>query len=298
MVDLGTNTFHLLIGRVSGDGEIEVVARERHFVKVASDGIEQIGAAPYQRALDAATAIGEVLARYPDVPRQAFATAALRTAANGPALREDLSRALGVDIQVIDGDREAGLIARAVSFARLPAAPCYLIMDIGGGSVEFILTDHGDTVFRRSFPVGAQVLRKRFHTLEPFGKTRHDAQPRALFRYLDETLAPVVEACRGRDVQLVGSSGTFDVLAELYGETFAAAVETVSPRRVTSLFEEAARMTEAERFADTRIPDDRADMLVVALGLIDFVLARLPQNQIVTCAYALKEGALLEMTTP
>ena len=54
-------------------------------------------------------------------------------------------------------------------------------------------------------------------------------------------------------------------------------------------------MTEAERFADTRIPDDRADMIVVALALVDWVMARLPQQQVVTCGYALKEGALLEL---
>ncbi len=302
VVDLGTNTFHLLIGRVAESGLIEEVERQRHFVKVASDGIDRIGEAPYARAIEACESIGEVLARYPDIPKVAFATAAMRTADNGPQLRQALSEALGVEIQIIDGDREAGLIAKAVLAAPLPPAEHYLIMDIGGGSVEFILTDERETLYRESFPVGAQVLRKRFHTEEPFaGRIANPSdvmqapQPVALVEYLSVTLAPMLKACEGLKVQLVGSSGTFDVLADLYGRVLAQAVWTLDPAQVRQLFTESAGMTEAERFADTRIPDDRADMIVVALGLIDFVIERLPQIQVVTCAYALKEGALMEL---
>ena len=294
VVDLGTNTFHLLVGRCTPDG-IEEVARERHFVRVAADGIDRIGEAPYARALAAAESMGRALARYPGIPRVGFATAALRTASNGPELRERLSGAIGVEVEVIDGDREAGLIAAAVLSAALPPAERYLVMDIGGGSVEFILTAGRETVYRASFPIGAQVLRRRFHRVEPFGKTPDAPQRTTLTRYLDGVLAPLLAHCGFDPVQLVGSSGTFDVLAELYGVGYARGVHTLTPQRCRGLYEEACAMTEAERFGDRRIPDDRADMIVVALALIEWVLARLPQQQIVTCAYALKEGALLEL---
>ena len=294
VVDLGTNTFHLLVGRCTADG-IEEVARERHFVRVASDGIDRIGELPYARAVAAAESMGRVLAQYPGIPRAGFATAALRTASNGPELRERLSAALGVDIEIIDGDREAGLIAAAVLSARLPPAPRYLIMDIGGGSVEFILAEGGRTLYRESFPVGAQVLRQRFHKGEPFGKTPDAPQRATLMEYLDGVLAPLLASCGFDPVQLVGSSGTFDVLADLYGIGYAPGVHTITPQLCEGLYAEACAMTEAQRLGDPRIPDDRADMIVVALALIDWVLVRLPQQQIVTCAYALKEGALLEL---
>ena len=295
VVDLGTNTFHLLVGRVTPEGRVVEVARDRHFVRVAADGIEKIGEAPYARAIAAGEAMGAVLARYPGIPTAGFATAALRTASNGPELRAALSEAIGIDIEVIDGDREAGLIAKAVLSAELPPAPRYLIMDIGGGSVEFILTEGGQTKYRESFPVGAQVLRRRFHKFEPFGKTPDAPQRATLTTYLDGVLAPLLAHCGFGGVQLVGSSGTFDVLADLFGVGYAPGVHTLTPQLVRDLYEEACAMTEAERFADTRIPDDRADMIVVALALVDWVMARLPQQQVVTCGYALKEGALLEL---
>ena len=295
VVDLGTNTFHLLIGTVRGDGTVEEVARERHFVRVAADGIEEIGEAPYARALAAARSMGTLLAKHPGLPSAGFATAALRTASNGPKLREEISALIGIDIQLIDGDREAELIAKAVLSAPLPPAPRYLIMDIGGGSVEFILTEAGETKYRESFPVGAQVLRRRFHKFEPFGKTPDAPQRATLAEHLDGVLSPLLANCGFAPVQLVGSSGTFDVLAELYGMEIGRGVHVISPQQVLDLYEEACVMTEAERFADTRIPDDRADMIVVALALVDWVMGRLPQQQVVTCGYALKEGALLEL---
>lgn len=295
VVDLGTNTFHLLVGRVTAEGQIEEVARERHFVRVAADGIDEIGEAPYARAVAAGEAMGRALSRYPNLPRVGFATAALRTASNGPKLRAALSEAIGIDIEIIDGDREAALIAKAVLAARLPPAPRYLVMDIGGGSVEFILSEDGATKYRESFPVGAQVLRRQFHKVEPFGKTPDAPQRALLTEYLDGVLAPLLANCGFTPVQLVGSSGTFDVLAELFGIAYAPGVDTVAPQRILDLYQAACASTEAERFADTRIPDDRADMIVVALALIDWVLAQLPQQQVVTCAWALKEGALLEL---
>jgi len=137
-VDLGTNTFHLLVGYWR-KGELEVVYRERHFVKIAGDGIETIGRQPAQRALLAAESIGNSLAKYNIVASAAFGTAALRTATNGPDLKVSLEKRLRIPIQIIDGKREAALIANGVLASGLPTDDRLLIMDIGGGSVEFII---------------------------------------------------------------------------------------------------------------------------------------------------------------
>ena len=295
-IDLGTNTFHLLVGRLR-DGGIAEVARERIFVQVAAEGIETIGAAPFARAVAAAERIGARLQTFGRIPVAIFGTAALRTASNGADLRAALEGALGHPVAVIDGQREAALIARGVLASGLPPAPVYLIMDIGGGSVEFVVvTATGERVFAESYPIGAQVLRRGFHTVEPFDA----AQEARLRAHVSAQVAPVFEACAGREVQLVGASGTFDILAELYGRPVSAAVSQVSSEAVRSLFREARAMTAAERFADPRIPDDRAEMIVVALALIDVVLEGLPagsRERIVTSGYALKEGAILELLT-
>ena len=295
-IDLGTNTFHLLIGYWDG-GKLEVVYRERHFVKIAGDGIKTIGDQPIQRALLAADSLGKSLAKYKVETAVAFATAALRTATNGAELKVSLEQQLGIPIQIIDGKREAGLIAKGVLAAGLPMDKRYLIMDIGGGSVEFIVVDQGETCFSESYPIGAQVLRQRFHKREPFRDIANAGkQESALFEYLDHILVGLKQEV-GNGAKLVGASGTFDVLGDLLGERVNSAVRNVSASGVLSLYEEAATMSDVDRLADPRLPDDRADMIVGALALIVYVLRIFPQGEILTCDYALKEGALVELAT-
>ncbi len=293
-IDLGTNTFHLLVGHWF-EGKLEVVYRERHFVKVAGDGIETIGKEPITRALAAAESLGASLAKHNVVASAAFGTAALRTASNGAVLKRQLEQRLGIPIQVINGKREANLIAKGVIAAGLPVDQRYLIMDIGGGSVEFIVVDQGETRFSESFPIGAQVLRQKFHTEEPFRKSSTEStQEVALFKHLEFTLKSLKSAV-GKHATLVGASGTFDVIGDLFGMRVNDAVSSASANKILSLYEQAAGMSDAQRLGDPRLPDDRADMIVVALALIVHVLRTFPQDQIYTCDYALKEGALMEL---
>ena len=293
-IDLGTNTFHLLIGYWADD-KLEVIYRERHFVKVASDGIGTIGQEPFARALTATEALGASLAKYKVVASVAFGTAALRTATNGEQLKTQLEKRLGIPIQVIDGKREASLITMGVLAAGLPADEHYLIMDIGGGSVEFIVVENGVTRFSESYPIGAQVLRQDFHRQEPFRKsTVNQVQEDALFAHLTSTLGNLKREVGNRAI-LVGASGTFDVIGDLYGKRVNDAVSILPATRILSLYEEVAGINDVQRLEDPRLPDDRADMIVVALALIVHVLRTFPQDQIFTCDYALKEGAILEL---
>ena len=299
VADFGTNTFHLLIGRWEDQRLIEV-HRERHFVRVAAEGIQQIGEASMQRALKAAEAMGRSLLNFPSERSAAFGTAALRTASNGPALKQALESRLGIPIQVIDGLREAELISKGVLSAGLSPEERYLVMDIGGGSVEFILIEKAQAVYADSFRLGAQVLRNQFHLREPMLSPAENSpglnQLEVLEQYLDQVLAPMLLRCAGEGLTLLGASGTFDVLGDLYGQTAnSEVIRMISPELIRGLFQESLLMDSAQRLADPRIPEDRADMLVVAMALIVFVLERLSPKQVLACQYALKEGALYEL---
>ena len=264
---------------------------------MAANGIETIGPGPIRRALEATESLGKSLAKYDVTAAAAYGTAAFRTATNGLALKVELEDRIKIPIQVIDGQREAALISKGVLAAGLPIGERYLIMDIGGGSVEFILVENGEICFSESYPIGAQVLRQGFHKQEPLRKEQTESpQEEALFKHLDTRLTSLRAAVKD-GAKLVGASGTFDVLGDLYGEDVNDAVKRLSAAKVFSLYEEAVRMTEDDRIADERLPKDRADMIVVALALIVYVLRIYPQEDILTCDYALKEGALFEMAS-
>ena len=162
VVDLGTNTFHLLIISFNDKNDSwEEVYRERRYVYLAEDGIETIGSAAIQRGLDTLKAYALACKKYNVSKAKAFGTAALRTASNGLDFVNNAKTIFPYNIEIIDGDTEANLIAKGVALAIPSSERKQLIMDIGGGSVEFILSQSSEVIWARSFNIGVAVLFKK-----------------------------------------------------------------------------------------------------------------------------------------
>ncbi|MCO6476759.1 MAG: hypothetical protein J5I94_09060 [Phaeodactylibacter sp.] len=295
VIDLGTNTFHLLIAGKAPSGKIKEVFRERRFVKLAEEGIETIGAAPYRRGLETLIHFRQVLAAH-DVPveqARAFGTAALRTAGNGPAFIQDVWERTGIEVRLISGDREAELIYKGVIKAVPPTDEHMLIMDIGGGSVEFIIANKAGVKWAQSFPVGVAVLYKQFHRHEPILAEETEE----IHEFLHGQLAPLAEALGRFPAQrLVGASGTFDVLEFFLSEEKAHPLSaTIPAEKFLPFYERVVRMDDGQRRDIKGMPSDRVDMIVVALILVDVILEMAGIRQITVSAYAMKEGMLYEM---
>lgn len=292
-IDLGTNTFHMQLVEVQPDGSYRTLERTRHFIKLAENGIERIGAAPFARALNAMRNFAEVMARQRVEEYRAIGTAALRTAANGPALMERVREETGLRIEVIDGDEEARLIYEGVSSALKYYEQTDVIMDVGGGSVEFIFVNERGVEWARSFPVGVAVLRQKFHRSEPIA----DAEVAELRTWLAEQLAPAVAAARRlRPVRLIGASGSFDVLEMMLNKEFVSDHHAVVDiHGFPPLLDRVRTATLEARLDLPGLPADRADMIVVAFLLIEFVLEQFRVAQVDVVSFAMKEGILREI---
>ena len=292
-IDLGTNTFHMQLVEVQSDGAYQTLERTRHFIKLAEDGIERIGNAPFARALAAMQSFAEVMDRYRVKEYRAIGTAALRTAANGPDFLQQVHDTTGLNIDIIDGDEEARLIYEGVSAALTYDEHTDVIMDVGGGSVEFIFATEKGVQWARSFPVGVAVLRRKFHRHEPIT----DEEVAALRGWLGEMLAPVLEvAQRLRPRRLIGASGSFDVLEMMLSkERINAHHAVVDVAKFPQLLDRTQRATFEERLKIEGLPADRADMIVVAFLLIDFVMEHFRTEQVDVVSFAMKEGILREI---
>ena len=295
VIDLGTNTFHLLIAGEGPSGKIKEIFRERRFVKLAEEGIETIGAEPYRRGVETIQLFRRVLAAH-DVPIEqvrVFGTAALRTASNGPAFIREIQESTGIEIRLISGEREAELIYKGVILAVPPTEERMLIMDIGGGSVEFIIADSNGVLWAQSFPIGVAVLYKNFHRHEPI----LPEETAAIHQFLGQQLSPLLEALQQFPTQrLVGASGTFDVLQFFLEEEKAHLLNaTIPAEKFLPFYQQLVQMNDGQRRAMKGMPQDRVDMIVVALILIEVVLEMAGIRQITVSAYAMKEGMLYEM---
>ncbi|OGX86280.1 hypothetical protein BEN47_01625 [Hymenobacter lapidarius] len=303
LIDLGTNTFHLLIVEMpTQPGEKPVpLLRTKAGVRLGEGGISQGIIAPeaYARALHTLAGFKEEIELHEVTEIRATATSAMRVTSNGPDLVRDIFAQTGIQVDVIAGEREAELICAGIRQAVALGSEPHLLMDIGGGSVEFIIANEATIFWKQSFEIGAQRL------LDQFFPNPEGVMPAAAVaaeqQYLNTVLAPLTAAiAHYKPVGLIGASGSFDSLADMQlGELRTEAQLPPHTELQAESFQQSYRHllsgNHEQRMALPGILPMRADMLVVAAVLIDFVLGISGITRIRTSAYALKEGLLAEM---
>jgi exopolyphosphatase/guanosine-5'-triphosphate,3'-diphosphate pyrophosphatase len=302
IIDLGTNTFHLLIVEKNGE-EAHLLFHESRPARIGLGGINKriIHDDAVERALTVLHFFREQLDLF-EVPQEnisAFGTSAIRNADNRDVFCETVFRETKIPVTVIDGDEEAGYIYRGVRYGvKLGDAPC-LIMDIGGGSVEFIIGNETQIFWKQSFEIGGQRLMEKFMRTDPLA----EGDRKKLYNYFDEKLIPLANAVHQyAPEKLVGSSGTFDTLADI---DFKNRTNEWPPKSQTDFdlpIEEFYRTyslilagNHDDRMAIPGMIALRADMIVVAVCLIDYILRTHGISKIQISKYALKEGVLASM---
>lgn len=293
IIDLGSNTFHLLICEVPPDGTRNILYKERIYVKLASKGLGMIDLDSEQRAIEAMQRFGQHIRNYEVTFVRCIGTSALREAVNGMAVAEQLTAASGLPIEIIDGDREAGYIFRGITSA-LPALdrPA-LIMDIGGGSVEFILYVGTTILFKGSYKIGVAVLYKHFHHTDPIA-TDSIAQLEA---FVSQELKALFTAVKSYpEYYLVGASGSFEVLHDVLPRIIDRPEwAELDMTGISAYLDEIIQMDIHSRRSIPEIPIERIDYIVVAYILIRLILKEMRPSKLFFCDYALKEGVLAEM---
>ncbi len=289
IIDLGTNTFHLMVAELAENGTFSVLFKERRYIKLAEGGIDSISPEAFARGIDAMRHFKGVIQGFQVHQIKALGTAALRTAKNGQDFVQQTKSETGIVIDLIDGDKEAELIYHGVMQAIPATSDTFLIMDIGGGSVEFIIADKHEVFWAQSFPLGVAVLYKNFHHSDPIAPEEIGA----LQNFLKQQLQPLIRQLKERPVSIiVGASGTFDVLGDLFHVTQTENFAEMPVDQFAPFYQRVVKMNIAARLAAEEIPNSRADMIVVALILIDTILNFNPFKKIWISRYALKEGVV------
>ncbi len=298
VIDCGTNTFNLL---VRSQEENRNLYNTKIPVRLAEDAEEDrsISEAAMNRALEALKTHQAEAQKWEAEVLFVVATAAVRTAPNGPELVRRAKDELGISINVITGDKEAELIfkgvAQGIEFNEVPT----LIMDIGGGSTEFILLRDKQPVWQASFPIGSSVMLNRFRPADPI----LEEEIHAIDDYLDDKLISLKEAC-GEDLPrvLIGSSGSFDTLAQMCAEIYQTSrfdpdesSYTFSMHEYMQISKRMLESTFEERLNTPGMIPMRADMIVMACLEINYIIKRMGIRLLQQCNFALKEGLYFDL---
>lgn len=298
IIDMGTNTFHLLIVEVSG-GDFTVLYKEKSPVKIGEKGINQgyITDDAIGRALDTLKNFRSKIDDLSISHIYATATSAIRNARNGKELVELIQKETRINTQIISGLEEAEYIYYGVTKALKISEETSLIMDIGGGSIEFIICDQKKVYWKQSFEIGGQRMVEKFHQNDPISKDEINR----LEKFLFESLGELFDMCaKYQPKVLIGSSGTFDTLSEIYQQK-----ETIDKNENATelpltldafekIFQDLISKTREERLNIPGMIPMRVDMIVVSVVLVKFVIDALDLKSIRVSAYALKEGVLLK----
>lgn len=296
LVDVGSNAVRMRIVEAGG-GETRVLHDRRAAVRVGRDVFVS-----GEIAADSLAAVGEVLAGFRrECDRlavgavRAVATAAARAARNGPALCAAAQEA-GVDLEIIDGEREAALLHAAVR-RRLPLPGRCVLVDLGAGSLEIVVV-HGDTpASMQSHPLGSLLLR------DGLAEDARSALGPPLLAAIDALLdaragAAAAQLADAAAERLVGIGSSIDVVADLEATAGrgrkVGGVPAVTAAALTHWRTELAAVGEAERQRRFGLTADRADLVVVALSVYAWLLQRLDLDVVLAPGVSLRDGLLAE----
>jgi len=291
-IDLGTNTFHIIIVGYHGNGSFEVVYRQREFVKLAQDGFEVISERLMARGLEVLKVFAGKLKEYKVHRYKAYATSIFRRAANGREFIKLIKEQTGLEVEIIDGDKEADLIYRGARLSGALGEKPSMIMDIGGGSVEFIVADKEKIFYKRSFPAGIMELYHRFKAEEPFDRQKI----RKLFDFLKTVTPGLQEETSRYDIEsVVGTAGSFEVLSHYKSKKINPALFELGAADFDAIFEQIAYTTYEERLKIKAIPPERKRLIVYAFVLIRYALQITGAEKLKVTSYSMKEGMIAEL---
>lgn len=296
VIDMGTNTFHLLLVELNGV-DFKTIYKEKIPVKLGQGGISQnlLAADAQKRAFHTLKHFKNLIDGEKIDQIFAFATSAVRNAENGMAFVAEVKKTLGIEINVISGLEEAQLIYEGIKLSGSLNGQVNLMMDIGGGSVEFIIGTYEEVFWKQSFEIGGQRLLDLFHYHDPI----LPEEVEKLESYLAGKLTTLLEAIEiHKPSGLIGASGTFDTLTDIYYESMLQCKLTgqhafTLPRvDFERIHLELLTKNREERLVIPGMIAMRVDMIVVASSLIEFILRYVPVNFIYCSHFALKEGAI------
>lgn len=297
VIDCGTNTFNLLVGESFGKNH-RFLHRSQRVVKIGtrSDPFSPIPEPALARAFYALCSFRTILDKFRVKKIIATGTAALRDSANGKDFLKKVKSELGFDIRLIPGEREAELICSGVRQAVRMQDSCFLIMDIGGGSTEFILCNADKIFWKKSYRLGAARLLAWWNPGNP--PDRMDIH--RLNILLGKELHELIEACQTfKPELLVGASGSFETITALMYRGKGLNI----PRRnvieipiedFRSIHHNLITSSQAERLVMPGMLRMRADMMVPATLLISFVMKSTGIGNLRLSRFALKEGLFFE----
>lgn len=302
-IDIGSNSIHVVIVRAVKGQHIEIIDREKETTRLGSGALieHKLSKDAIDRAVMALRRFKQMAVANKVDRIITTATAAVRESNNADKFIERVQKEVGLEVHLLPGVEEARLIALAVSEVTDFNGRRGLIIDIGGGSTELIVTDGGEPRLLMSLRLGAVRLTEKFITTDPIS----DKERENLITTIRSDITRVVGEIKdvGFDF-VIGTSGTIlnitdSILQIESGEggdelDFQAFNRTVTLKQISRFNRNLARLNLKKRSLVPGLEPKRADIVIAGGLLLETLLAELGGDDITSCDWALREGVVLD----
>lgn len=302
-IDIGSNSIHLVIVRAVKGQHPEIIDREKEMVRLGAGTLREhrLSKDTIDRAITTLRRFKKMAEHNGADPIITTATSAVRESRNSDLFIEQVQKEVGLNVQVLPGVEEARLIAMAVSEVTDFNNRRALIVDIGGGSTEFIITAGGEPELLFSLRVGAVRLTEKFITTDPISNEERD---RLIANIRSDFTRAAWEIKNAGYDFVIGTSGTVlnmvnaTVLADdAYSSESASEYEsfshTVRLDQIDWLNRKLMAMKLRERRRVPGIEKARADIIVAGGLLLQCILSELGATELTSCDWSLREGVIL-----
>lgn len=299
IIDVGTNTINLAISVIKKDS-YQIIYSSKESARMGKGGINDGLILPdaMERGMEAIGKHMKTIANFNVDKVVAIGTSVMRNATNSGEFVSKVKEAYGLDIKIVSGDDEAQLIYDGVKQVMPIGTDRVLILDIGGGSNEFILANKDGILWKHSFELGLSRLLDKFNISDPV------TQPeiKAIEAYIRAELSPLYEVLHNYPTTtLIGTSGSFDTIASLIAGMKHPSMNvklSTSYEITISNFEELHRKlivsTTEQRKAMPCMDKARVELIIPGTIFINFIIREMRMERLSQCNYALKQGAVYQ----
>lgn len=289
VIDLGTNTFNLLIADCKSES-FSVLHSEKEGVAIGMGGINSNIIAPesWKRALTTLQYFKSVCDSYKVASIRAIGTSAIRSATNGEDFKKEVAQKTGITIEIINGMREAELIYKGISWS-YDFDSSGVIMDIGGGSTEFIWADKNGISEAYSLDIGVSRMFQQLELSDPLSSD----DLLKINSWLEHNSKGQLDGKKS-DL-LIGASGVFETFYELhFNKNYPQSntVLNIDKEDLEKVLDEVINSTLEQRNQNEFILDIRKKMAPIAAVKTNWVLNKLNIKKILISPFSLKEGVL------
>lgn len=299
VIDIGTNTINLAIASINNDS-YQIIYSSKEPAKLGKGGINDGIILPeaIERGLESIRNHVNIISQFNVDKTIAIGTSIMRNASNGLDFAKQIKSIFDIDVRIISGDEEAQMIFDGVKQVMPIGIDRVLILDIGGGSNEFIIANKDGIIWKHSFELGLARLLDKFHPSDPITQQ----EIKSIENYIRSELTPLYEALHNYPTStLIGTSGSFDTIAAIIAANKHPNLNvklTTSYEITIPNFEELHRKIISSTIEQRRniknMDQNRVELIIPGSLFINFIVREMRIDKMSQCNFALKQGAVYQ----